>query len=791
MKKLITILSGLFFMFTSHVFGQDLATIHGKIYDEKNSQAIAFANVSVYNQKDSTLTGGAITNETGEFEIKGIKSGIYYLKLSYMGYQDKKLDKIEVTGSSKIDVGEIKLSPVEIALSEVNVVADKIKGQEKVDRTVYAIPSNIKAVSNSGLDVLKHVPSVSVDLQENISLEGRSDIAFYVDGIQRDKNFVSQLNPASIDRVEIMTNPSSKYGADISGVIQIYLIKEKAYGISGNITGAIPSPPTYIMSPGANLDYGFSNIRFYAGDRMHFEKFNSFQEINTIRTISEQNYQQLKTGKGNLSSVNNDFNYGMDWFVNNKNSLNFFGNISYNNSKFYNFKFNSQQLIDDVLMSKEKIDQDYKNKGRSNYYSLFYKRIFENPDKELKMQAGYYDYSGQDYQYFLHHQQDLATDEITNEYSREEIVNNKRKSVEYKIDYSQTFKKSSLETGATSYYQWFDNVQPIASDADNHFVYNELRMAAYVNYTYKFEKMSIQSGLRSEWSETDIDNSANNNYIALLPQLSIIKQLNKSQNLKLTIRRRIYRPGIDDLNPFAVWSDSLHVKLGNPNLNPAYSNDFELGYSKNFNSSMVSPKIYAKYKTGDFQSVSFINNDDVIESVTQNIGKTWEYGFAVNYALKLTKWWMVNGYAKVYNKVIYNNEGANDLKNEKISFQTDFTSIMTFFKTWNFMMMMNYRSPYISYQQTNYRDMLFLVAVEKEIFKNGKLQIMYLPPYTKKFTFQRYEYKSNELFNSWKGGLDFDYLFAIEFSYSFRTGKKVKSLQRSTDIDSDTNKSLF
>ncbi len=105
--------------------------------------------------------------------------------------------------------------------------------------------------------------------------------------------------------------------------------------------------------------------------------------------------------------------------------------------------------------------------------------------------------------------------------------------------------------------------------------------------------------------------------------------------------------------------------------------------------------------------------------------------------------------------------------------------------------MMNYRSPYITYQQTNYRDALFIIGLSKEIFKNGKLQVIYLPPYTNKFTFQRYETKNNDLVNSWKGGVNFDYLFAIQFSYSFKSGKKVKELDRPTDVDSDANKSLF
>ena len=107
------------------------------------------------------------------------------------------------------------------------------------------------------------------------------------------------------------------------------------------------------------------------------------------------------------------------------------------------------------------------------------------------------------------------------------------------------------------------------------------------------------------------------------------------------------------------------------------------------------------------------------------------------------------------------------------------------------MMMFNYRSPYISYQRTTSRDFLWIIAVEKSIFKNGKLQLFYLPPYTREFTFTKNETKTPNLYDSWKGVIKADYLFAIEFTYTFSTGKKVKSLNRASDIESDGNNSLF
>ncbi|NJO89016.1 MAG: outer membrane beta-barrel protein [Chloroflexia bacterium] len=276
----------------------------------------------------------------------------------------------------------------------------------------------------------------------------------------------------------------------------------------------------------------------------------------------------------------------------------------------------------------------------------------------------------------------------TDNYFRQDIINNHRTSTNLQIDYTQSFEKATLELGSKSYYQQYDNNLKGALDAvESTFVYDEIRQALYANYTHKFDKLVLQAGLRTEYAKTNIDEKAENEYIAWLPMLSLKRQLNKSQSIKMNLRRRIYRPGIDDLNPFEVWYDAAHVSKGNSNLTPAYSNDLELVYSKNFNSNMVSPKLFVKYLTDDFHHVSFVNSNNVTETVVDNIGKSWEYGFSMDYSLKLTNWWMLNGFASVSNTIIYSDDSFSEMADntqEKISFQTNANSVMTFFKSWNF-----------------------------------------------------------------------------------------------------------
>lgn len=154
----------------------------------------------------------------------------------------------------------------------------------------------------------------------------------------------------------------------------MWVIKEKRYGASGKISMDIPSPPSIIFNPSFNLDYGFSNFRIYVSDRLSYQKFNGYQEANTIKYADNIVDKQFKSGDGIFSWSNNNFNYGFDWFVNDKNTLNFFGNYKIHKELQNDFVFDSRHLINDVLTYREEIDQDITESGSSNYFSLFYKK---------------------------------------------------------------------------------------------------------------------------------------------------------------------------------------------------------------------------------------------------------------------------------------------------------------------------------------------------------------------------------------------------------------------------------
>ena len=195
--------------------------ITGAIADE-NNQPVIYANIAMWNCADSSIIAGTISDENGDFELTNNKLGSYFISASFIGYLPAK-KSVEVQMYQSIDLGEIILHSNTVELNEAVIVGERIKAKSEADKTTYFINKKIYDASNTGTDILKHIPGIQVDLMQNISLEGSKDILILVDGKERDRNFLSQLNAQQIDKVEVTSTPGSKYDASVTGVININL----------------------------------------------------------------------------------------------------------------------------------------------------------------------------------------------------------------------------------------------------------------------------------------------------------------------------------------------------------------------------------------------------------------------------------------------------------------------------------------------------------------------------------------------------------------------------------------
>jgi ferric enterobactin receptor len=773
-------------------------SISGIIVDDSTTTPVSYASVALLNAADSTILNGMITNDQGKFQFTDLPYGKYSLKVTFVGYKPVVIRDLEVSRQNKtIDLQSLKIREDFKKLEEAVIVGQRLKGEEKIDRTVFTINDDVRKASTTALDALKHIPSVTVDFQNNVSLEGSSNIQFYVDGILRNKEYVAQIKPEQVDKVELITNPGVKYDADISGVINIILKKEKRSGVSGSVKIPIPHPTKIVAEPSANIEYGNQKFRIYVGDQMHFERFNGSEMITTkVDNGIAAPYRFEKTGEGINRWQNNYMNYGADWFINEKTSLNFLGEWRTWKGVNDDYQSVSQVYTDEVLSQYINTDKNSLNRSDNYYFSLYFVKKFNKEGNEIKAEGYYNTETGKDDNDYTEYYMDPADIEtVSSVVDRSDLTENMRQNAELKLDGTFMLKNIKNEVGARTYGSWMGNeftttstIEGVNNETNQKFNYRETRQTVYYNLSGKVKKLAWQAGVRGEYSWLDIDSQTTSDYTVLLPQFSLSQGLAKDQTLKLTYRKQIFRPSASDMNPFEVWTDSLHMRTGNPDLNPAIENKIEFSYSKNFKSNYVSPKIYYRYTNNGIQDVTTVSDEGVTVITQDNVGKNIEYGAGISGAFQILKHWRFNANIDVFNRIYHTDEAITGHSQEQmLSYRFNFSNIVTLPKDFTLFMFANYGSPNISYQREFSRDMLYLFGAEKKFSEKFSMDVFY-NPFIKDFKYAKVITTTPGYYESWEGHVDAGQLFCFSITYSFNKGNKINKIDRNVEYERSQGK---
>ncbi len=739
-----------------------------------------------------------ITNDQGKFQFDDLPYGKYNLKVTFVGYKPVVIKGLEVSKQNKtIDLQNLKIVEDAKKIEEAVIVGQRLKGEEKIDRTVFTINDDVRKASTTALDALKHIPAVTVDFQNNVSLEGRTNIQFYVDGILRNKEYVAQIKPDQIDKIELITNPGVKYDADISGVINIILKKEKRSGVSGSVKIPIPNPNKIVAEPSANIEYGNQKFRIYVGDQMHFERFNGKEILTTqVDNGVTAPYRFEKTGEGINSWQNNYLNYGIDYFINDKTSLNFLGEWRTWKGVNDNYESLSKVYTDDVLTEYVETNRNSLNRSDNYYFSLYFVKKFNKEGNEIKAEGYFNNETGKDNNDYMEYYMDPSDIEtVSRIVDRSDLTENLRHNAEIKLDGTFMVKNIKNEVGARTYGSWMGNeftttstIEGVTNETSEEFNYRETRQTAYYNLSGKVKKFAWQAGIRGEYSWLDIDSETTTDYTVLLPQVSLSQGLAKEQTLRLTYRKQIYRPSASDMNPFEVWTDSLHMRMGNPGLDPAIENKIELSYSKNFKSNYISPKVYYRYTNNGIQDVTTVSDEGVTVITQDNIGKNVEYGVSVSGAFQILKHWRFNANVDVFNRIYKTDEATTGhSREEMLSYRFNFSNIVTLPKDFTVFMFAYYGSPNISYQREFSRDILYLFGAEKKFNDKFSMDVIY-NPFIKDFMYTKVITTTPGYKESWEGHVDAGQLFCFSITYSFNKGNKINKIDRNVEYERSQGK---
>ncbi|MGB5378848.1 TonB-dependent receptor domain-containing protein [Muriicola sp.] len=619
-----------FFMFSQRPSGQSAnpITISGTVYDKDTGQPLEYATLVLQSVRNPEMVTGGISGLDGKFSVETMP-GQYNVRVEYLSYKTFSLKA--QTYRTSVDLGTIQLEIDAQQLADVVVVGERTTVELRLDKKVYNVGQDLTVRGGSVTDVLDNVPSVTVDVEGNISLRGNESVRILINGKPSALSGLSpqalqQLPAESIERVEVITNPSARYDAEgTAGILNIILKQSKTAGINGSVNLFAGYPDNYGGALSLNLRREKFNIfttttyRYRdAPGNAEFDQENFDEDGNTVSFQDEIRDYQRQDNSFNT-------NIGFEYFFSETSSIT--NSLVIRNSDgentvdidFFNFdEVRNPTIQRNRFTLEDEVDENVQ-------YSVNYKKTFEREGHEFTM----------DYQYSTGNEiENSIIDEIVigedTPLPTEQTINDESQINQLaQFDYILPFGKENLSQFEMGYRGTFNNfntdfdfgvLEDGVLDRDPNFS-NELNYKEYVNAAYmqlgtKVKKFSILSGLRMESSDigielVDTDDVTNKKYTDWFPSLFLGYEFTEMEQLTISYSRRLRRPRSRFINPFPSRSSNTNLFQGNPDLDPTYTNAFDIGYLKRWDKITFTTSAYYNRSTGVFQFITQETGDFV------------------------------------------------------------------------------------------------------------------------------------------------------------------------------------
>ena len=697
--------------------------VKGKILDRQKSEPLGFVNIKVTEQSSDKFAGGGITDAGGNFNVTGLKDGKYTLTLTFMGYKDV-TRQFEIT-PTKRDVQFKLLYMAEDAkqLNEVTVTGQRATMKLEVDRKSFDVGQLISNAGQSASDVLDNVPSIEVDNDGNVSLRGNSSVEVWINGkasgLTSDNRaqILQQLPAESIDRVEVIDNPSAKFSAEGSaGIINIVLKKDRKAGYYGSVQAGGDTRGGANTS--FNVNYNSRLIDSYLNIGYRHRANTGHMESQQTSDTYNQTYDSDSKQRGN----NFFTRAGVTLHATTRDDFSLSGMLMHGGGNSHSYTpymytavasgLNDYQL-DRLNRSRTGMDMRY---GEFNYRHSFNDKHFIDFTADLSSWKMNGDNWYQDSTVVV------GIDDVTYSYQyRPQYINNHRK--ELKLEYeNQVTKNFKIEAGYNGNFSrentpqesYMDNTSFDGTNASedklffNRFIYKQDLHAFYTTLSYKFGALSLMGGLRGEYWRVNTESYTweqehdaslreqpfKKDYFQLFPSVFMSWQMTETQQLQLNYTRRLRRPWGGQLNSFRDTRDATTVSFGNPYLTPQFSNSFSLNYLKQWNDHSLLVSAYYRPTTDVIQRISYKNKEDgLFYQTSMNVAKSVSTGLEMTVKNKL---WRILDLTTSANAYYYRLNGFSyDIDGQTVTGNSDHNF------TWNTRMTASLMLPYdISIQST-------------------------------------------------------------------------------------------
>ncbi|MDP9081143.1 MAG: TonB-dependent receptor [Bacteroidota bacterium] len=634
-------------------------TVKGITIDSVSNKPVGYVTVVLLDAATKQSVKGGLTKDDGTFEFSNLPAKEYQLTVASVGYKNK---TVTITGSANVNIGKLLISPANNQLKEVSITAVRPIMKQEVDRISYDVQADPESKAITALDMMRKVPLLSVDADDNVKLKGSGNYKILINGkesalMAKSPSDVLRAMPATnIEKIEVITTPPAKYDAEgLSGIINIITKKNADQGYTANINSRYNT----IWGPGANINASIKQGKlgittFFGGNRRN-RRDADFGNTQTFTTGAITTQRGTYHNFGNNQYGNTEISYEID-------SLNlitgsfeiFHGYNSQNNGQFTNSQY-ADGSVNQQYQQATTGDENQLGFDAAVNYQLGFKR---NKDQLLTLSYKYsYAPNTQDLDnvfservnFFQSLQPDFTQYNHTGD--RDHTI---------QVDYAEPFKVVTLEVGGKAILRNnFSNFNRSDRDSTNsqyslnpkytnNFNYHQNIYSVYNSYQVKFSDYTAKVGLRLEHTSINADFSSANvtvspSYNNLIPSISIQRSF-KTSSLNFGFTQRIQRPGITQLNPFVDNSNPLFISTGNPNLRPELNNTFEFTYS-NFAKNSFNVGLSYAFSNNSIQNVTSLRSDstadhklDTVTTTTyQNLGNNRSLGLNLNTNIAITK----------------------------------------------------------------------------------------------------------------------------------------------------------
>lgn len=736
--------------------------ISGRLLDSLSREPLMFATVAVRRQNDAAFLTGVSAGQDGSFTAGPLGQGNYELQISALGYEKKVL---KIDNDDDADLGDILLQQKIARLEEVTIAGERIKARNDDGKTTYFMNEKLYGISGTGVDLLSYIPGIQIDLAKNISVNGSPDVIVYVDGKERDLNFINQLDPERIDRVEILNAPGSLHDATVSGVINIFLKERSEHRINGHVFADIPVlKPVVYSFPDFSTDCNLGDFNLsasYSGAFSYFNIFESdYKKIERGSAVTEINSGQSVRQK----DWSHTFHFGVDYKPDKNDQLSFFFHINPFSREFDgNVEYHS---VDDKTGERIlKYIRDDTDKNINSHISLWYRHGFNKPGRELTIEMNYSNFKAYNCtNYFAISPADL-TGNISN------LTKPLQNSLSFRIDYTIPFtEKLRIDAGLKT------RVQAMKDRLREGFNYGENVYSAYGSVSGNIKRYSFTAGFRAEKSETGLRDKAIYSGINILPQISLIRKLTDKQSIEFSYNATLYRPNIYELNSHTSFSDPLSSVTGNPDLDREITHKLKLAWSKSSGDNFFTSGLFFDIEKNSINRYAVVLENGIVESRIANLGTIGKYGVQFSGSFRLNKIITLNNWSRIYNMYSGVNEFArmNSISGrQKYAFETSVSAIASMKHGFALSMQLQYSSPSLRMQSDYFSDALWMVSAEKTFLKKFKAGIVTALPFTGTFTYHGSKTETAALYMHSEGNLKLP-AFPVWFRlrYQFSSGEK-------------------